>query len=142
MYQHFEISTGAIRLLQEATDKALDAAAGASGTRASPSTRHSHFGQSHHSSSSSSASASAADKSFGGKTAATAADDAEAGGVGEAGGGLVDWRRLRKQLELQSWDFCSRVAGRLGLDTIETALSQREVGGESGLLDWVQELEE
>lgn len=81
MFQKYEMSTGSIQLLQEVTDKAVDAAATPPTSRPSLS-RHAK---------------SAAD------AAVSAAEAAEAGNGGAppaaAGEGLADWRLLRVQLD-------------------------------------------
>lgn len=108
MYQHFEITTPGIRLLQEATDKALDAATGTSATGSNSSSRHNNPKQQHSRSSVGSA-------------------DAESGGAGPEGG-LTDWAEVLQQLEARSWTgWLGNAAGRLRLSLIAKNLGQREV---------------
>jgi len=115
MYQHFEVTTPGIRLLQEATDKALDTAAGTAAGAAGASKHHSHHKQH------STAAAAAA-----GKQSKVGPADPEGGPEGQAG--MTDWQELKQQLEAGSWSgWFSKVAGRCGLKTLGEATSRREV---------------
>lgn len=115
MYQHFEVTTPGIRLLQEATDKALDTAAGTAAGAAGASKHHSH--QQQH----------AAATAAAGKQSKVGPVDPEEGPEGQAG--MTDWRELKQQLEAGTWSgWFSKVAGRCGLKTLAEATSQREVG--------------
>jgi hypothetical protein len=107
MYQHFEITTPGIRLLQEATDKALDAATGTSATGSNSSNQNNPKRQ--HS-----------------RSPAGAAD-AESGGA-RPQGGLTDWAEVLQQLEARSWNgWLGNAAGGLHMSAIAQNLGQREV---------------
>lgn len=122
MYQHFEVTTPGIRLLQEATDKALDTAAGTAAGAAGASKHHSHHKQH------STAAAAAA-----GKQSKVGPADPEGGPEGQAG--MTDWQELKQQLEAGSWSgWFSKVAGRCGLKTLGEATSRREIAAKLQLV--------
>jgi hypothetical protein len=115
MYQHFEITTPGIRLLQEATDTALDEATGSAAATASSK-------QQQRQQSARSATSRSGSK---GRVA-----DAESGCA--LGCGLTDWHALLRQLESRSWSGrFSEGAVKLRLNTLEENLAQREVRGQS-----------
>jgi hypothetical protein len=115
MYQHFEITTPGIRLLQEATDTALDQATGSAAAAAG--SKHQQHQQPARS----------------GSTGRVV--DAEAGcGLGC---GLTDWRSLLRVLESSTWSGrFSKAAGKLRLNTLQEALAQREVRGRFVAVSW------
>jgi hypothetical protein len=123
MYQHFEVSTPSIRLLQEVTDRAVD--------DASKHRHPHHFAQRphlhHHQQYQPPQQASMSDGHRLGSSRAGGVEDAEAG-LSAAQGGLTDWLRLERQLHSWTWSGrFSRLAGRLGYSRLQELLSQREV---------------
>lgn len=101
-----QLTTPGIRLLQEATDKALDAVTGTAAPTANPNGR-------------------ASARFAVGDSSKPGAADAEAG---QAGSGLTDWQETQQALEARSWSgWFSMAAGKLGMDVVREGLSQREV---------------
>jgi hypothetical protein len=144
MYQHFEVTTPGIRLLQEATDKALDAATGGAEAAATAARRIKSRRSSKKQRSSKALTPSGDTYASGnsrkvttaaGGAGAAAGDaiDPEAGGVLQQGGDdsieeLIDWQELQLKLEERSWSgWFSSAAGRCGVKGLQQALSQREV---------------
>lgn len=117
MYQHFEITTPGVSVLQEATDKALDHATGTATVG----------GSSHHRQQPPSGhykdSSKPPSTKFGSSKGVA---DTETGQ--EMFGGLTDWQELLQQLDDRTWSgWFSMVAGKLRLINMQEGLSQREV---------------
>jgi len=123
MYQHYEVSTATIRLLQEVTDRAIDAAT-------APSHKHSHHHRTQQHQQVCSAAVGPASPIVQPRSKRTAgAADVEAG-LTAATCGLTDWQGLQQTLKAATWKGqSSRVAGHLGFSRLQEALSQREVSG-------------
>lgn len=125
MYQHFEVSTPSIRLLQEVTDKASDASTSTSSQpylarlhQRQHNARQQHQHQQQQERTSSRSDSSRDDD---------AVRDTEAGLVA-AQGGLTDWRGLERHLQSWTWNGrFSRLAGRFRYNRLQELLSQREV---------------
>jgi hypothetical protein len=131
MFQHFEVSTPSIRLLQEVTDRAIDATASRKHkpylARLQQHQRKTH--QQHRQQQQEQEQQQQQERMprRSSSTKEDALRDTEAG-VSEVSGSLTDWQQLKQHLQSWTWSGrFSRLAGGFSFERLQELLSQREV---------------